>query len=71
MATFVLFFIALDIKISRPYIGTVDLKYGVWISKFDNVFLTVIVMVENIFDGYGDVEFFLFGGDGDMFFSRR
>jgi len=47
MATFV-------IKISRPYIGTVDSKYGVWVGKFDKVFFTVIVMVENMFNGYGE-----------------
>ena len=32
--------------------------------KFDKVFFTVIVMVENIFDGYGD-------GDGEENIDRR
>ena len=27
-------------------------------GKFDKLFLTVILMVENMFDGYGDGEYF-------------
>ena len=47
MATFVIFRrLKLDVKISRPYIGTVDSKYDVQVGKFDKLFLTVIVMVE-------------------------
>ena len=69
--------IRIVIKISRPYIGTVDSKYGVQVGEFDKLFLTVILMVENMFDGYGDGygEYFLFGGDGygdgEIFLVRR
>ena len=44
--------------------GTVDSKYNIQVGKSDKVFFTVIVMVENIFDGYGE-------GDGEKNIDRR